>query len=147
VLLQGQSIPVTTIRDTLARIVQAREYREDVSTTLLARAWEWITRHVSDLFREATQSRGAYILSMLLLAMVIATTITRAVIVARARRLAASQLDVLVTAAEQLAQARVGGGSACLARGGCDEPGRAASRTPPRLKDGRRLRARVARSG
>ncbi len=106
-LQQGPAIPATVVRDTIARILQAREYREDVSTTLLARAWEWITRHISDLFAQATRSKGAYILSLLLLAIVIGVSIARAVIVARARRLAAiQQRESQVTAAEQLAQSR-----------------------------------------
>lgn len=105
-LLQVRPIPVSAVRDTIASIVQAREYREDVSTTLLARAWEWFSRQISDLFAQAADSRGAYILSILVLAVLIATSIARAVIVARARRIAASRREVPVTAAEQLAQAR-----------------------------------------
>jgi hypothetical protein len=106
VLLQGQPIPASAIRDTIARILQTREYREDVSATLLSRAWEWLTRHLGDLFREATQSRGAYIVSMLILTTLIVVAVARSIIVARARRAAASRRDIPITSAEQLAQAR-----------------------------------------
>lgn len=105
-MLQGRPFPADAVRDTIARILQAREYREDVSTTLLSRAWEWFTRQLGDLFAHATNSRGTYLLSVLLMAVVIAVAIARAVIVARARRIAADRREALVTSAEQLAQAR-----------------------------------------
>ncbi len=99
-------IPPEAVRDTIARIVLERGYRENLSNTLLSRLWDWLSRIVSDLFTQATQSRGTYLISLTLIGGVIAVTVARALLVARARRLAANQREVPVTADEQLAIAR-----------------------------------------
>lgn len=105
ILLQAP-VPAEAIRDTVARIVTESGYRRSITTTLLSRFWDWFTRTLGDLFREATQSRGTYVVSLTLIALALGVWIARAVIVARARRHAASQRAQVVTALEQLAQAR-----------------------------------------
>jgi hypothetical protein len=105
VLLQAP-IPAAAIRDTISRIVLERGYRESATTTLLSRFWDWFTRLLEDLFRQAAGSRGTYMVSLTLIVLMIAATVIRTAIVARARRLAASRREVLITAEEQLAQAR-----------------------------------------
>ncbi|MDZ7631473.1 MAG: DUF4129 domain-containing protein [Gemmatimonadaceae bacterium] len=99
-------IPAAAVRDTISRIVLERGYREDVTSTLLSRAWDWIRRVLGDLFDQATNSRGTYLISLTLIGLAITISVARAVIVARARRQAASRREIPVTAAEQLAQAR-----------------------------------------
>lgn len=99
-------IPVAAVRDTISRIVLERGYRENVTNTLLSRIWDWVTRAISDLFTQAAGSRGTYLISLTLIALAIGISVTRAVIVARARRQAANRREVQVTSDEQLAQAR-----------------------------------------
>jgi Domain of unknown function (DUF4129) len=106
VFLLQAPIPASAVRDTISRIVLERGYRENATTTLLSRFWEWFSRILSDLFSQASNSRGTYLISLTLIALAIVVSVTRAVIVARARRQAASRREVLVTADEQLAEAR-----------------------------------------
>lgn len=105
VLLQAP-IPAAAIRDTLSRIVLERGYRRNVTSTLLSRFWDWFSDLLSRLFTQAAGSRGTYLISITLLSVLLLTIVARAIIVSRARRLAATQRDVVATAAEQLAQAR-----------------------------------------
>lgn len=105
VLLQTP-VPAAAIRDTLSRIVLERGYRRSVTSTLLSRGWEWVTRTLGDLFNQAAGSRGTFLVSLTVLAVLIIATIARAVIVAQARRQAARRLVVEVSADAQLAQAR-----------------------------------------
>ena len=105
VLLQSP-VPAAAIRDTLSRIVLERGYRRSVTSTLLSRGWEWVTRTLGDLFNQAAGSRGTFLVSLTVLAVLIVATIARAVIVAQARRQAARGLVVEVSADAQLAQAR-----------------------------------------
>lgn len=105
VLLQSP-VPAAAIRDTLSRIVLERGYRRSVTSTLLSRGWEWVTRTLGDLFNQAAGSRGTFLVSLTVLAVLIVATIARAVIVAQARRQAARRLVVEVSADAQLAQAR-----------------------------------------
>ena len=105
VLLQTP-VPAAAIRDTLSRIVLERGYRRSVTSTLLSRGWEWVTRTLGDLFTQAAGSRGTFLVSLTVLAVLIIATIARAVIVAQARRQAARRLVVEVSADAQLAQAR-----------------------------------------
>jgi hypothetical protein len=105
VLLQSP-IPASAIRDTIARIVVERGYRRTVTSTLFSRFWDWFSDLLSQLFRQATRSRGAYMISIGLIVLAIVVTIARAVIVMRARRLAANLRDVPPTSDEQLAQSR-----------------------------------------
>ena len=105
VLLQTP-VPAAAIRDTLSRIVLERGYRRSVTSTLLSRGWEWVTRTLGDLFNQAAGSRGTFLVSLTVLAVLIVATIARAVIVAQARRQAARRLVVEVSADAQLAQAR-----------------------------------------
>jgi len=105
-LLQLSPIPPSTVRDTIARIVTERGFRESITTTLLSRFWTWFSRILSDLFREAAGSRGTYLVSLSILTLLAVAAIARSVILARARRVAAARRDVPETAEEQLAQAR-----------------------------------------
>lgn len=105
-MLMQPPIPPEAVRDSIARLLLQREYRESMSNTLLSRLWDWFARTVGDLFVQASQSRGTYLISLTLIAAAIALGIARAVVVARARRLAASRREVPETADEQLAQAR-----------------------------------------
>ena len=105
VLLQSP-VPAAAIRDTISRIVLERGYRRSVTSTLLSRGWEWVTRTLGDLFNQAAGSRGTFLVSLTVLAVLIVATIARAVIVAQARRQAARRLVVEVSADAQLAQAR-----------------------------------------
>lgn len=105
VLLQTP-VPAAAIRDTISRIVLERGYRRSVTSTLLSRGWEWVTRTLGDLFNQAAGSRGTFLVSLTVLAVLIVATIARAVIVAQARRQAARRLVVEVSADAQLAQAR-----------------------------------------
>ncbi len=104
-LLQAP-IPAEAVRDTISRIVLERGYRENLTTTLFSRFWDWFMRLLSDLFREASGSRGTYLISLSLIGIAITASIIRAILVARARREAASRREVPITADEQLAQAR-----------------------------------------
>ncbi len=104
-LLQAP-IPAAAVRDTISRIVLERGYREDLTATLFSRIWDWLSRLLSDLFRQASGSRGTYLISLSLIAVIIAASIIRTIMVARARREAASRREVPITADEQLAQAR-----------------------------------------
>jgi Domain of unknown function (DUF4129) len=105
-LLQA-SIPASAVRDTIAQIIaRDRGFQQSVTATLFSRFWEWFSRLFSDLFSRATQSRGTYMLTIAVLAVLIAASIARAVIVARARRLAASARTETVSADALLAQAR-----------------------------------------
>ena len=99
-------IPASAVRDTIARIVLERGYRRNTTSTLLSRFWEWFTDLLSRLFAQATGSRGTYVISLTVLALLALTGIARAVIVARARRLAANRRDAVATAEDVLAQAR-----------------------------------------
>ena len=105
-MLLQSPIPVAAVRDTITRIVLERGYREDVTTTLLTRFWDWLGRLLSDLFTRAVGSRGTYIIALALLAVFVGIGIARAAIVARARRQVADQRELPATADEQLAQAR-----------------------------------------
>ena len=61
---------------------------------------------MSRLFEQAAGSRGTYLISLTVIALLIVSSVARAVIVARARRLAANRRrDVPATADEQLAEA------------------------------------------
>lgn len=101
-----QAVPTDAIRDTISRIVLERGYRRTVTSTLLSRLWEWVTRVVRDLFEQAAGSRGTYIVTLLILAGLLAAFIARSVIVARARRRSRLRAVAAVTADAQLAQAR-----------------------------------------
>lgn len=103
--MQGPVAP-EAVRDTIARVVLERGYMRDVTSTLLARAWEWLSRTVRDLFLQAMGSRGTYQITLGLLALVIVAIIVRSVIVARARRQAAARRATEATADDLLAQSR-----------------------------------------
>jgi len=105
VFLQS-SIPAAAIRDTISRIVLERGYRRSVTSTLLSRGWEWVTRTLGDLFTQAAGSRGTFLITLTALVVLLVALIARAVIVARARRQAATRRDAEISADEQLAQAR-----------------------------------------
>ncbi len=105
-MLLQTPIPAAAVRDTISRIVLERGYRENLTTTLFSRFWDWFSRLLSDLFTQASGSRGTYLISLSLIAVAIAASIIRAILVARARREAASRREVPITADEQLAQAR-----------------------------------------
>jgi hypothetical protein len=105
VLLQAP-IPPSAIRDTIARIVLERGYRRSTTSTLLSRFWDWFSDILSRLFTQAAGSRGTYMISLSVIVIAIVASIARAAIVARARRRAASARERLVTADEQLAEAR-----------------------------------------
>ncbi len=105
-MLLQTPIPAAAVRDTIAHIVLERGYRENISNTLLSRVWEWVTRTLSELFSQAAGSRGTYIISLTLIAVAIGVSVTRAIIVARARRQAANRRESQITADEQLAEAR-----------------------------------------
>lgn len=104
-LLQTPIAP-EAVRDTIARIVIESGYRSDAGPTLLSRAWEWFWRYLREFFRSATQSRGTYIIALAIIALVITTVIIRAIIVARARRLAAAHRDASVSASDLYAQSQ-----------------------------------------
>lgn len=99
-------IPAAAIRDTISRIVLERGYRRSVTSTLLSRGWEWLTRTLSDLFQQAAGSRGTFLITLTLLLVLTIALIARSVIVARARRQAATRREAGISAEEQLAQAR-----------------------------------------
>jgi hypothetical protein len=99
-------IPAAAIRDTISRIVLERGYRRNVTSTLLSRFWDWFSDLLSRLFTQAAGSRGTYLISLAVLAVLLGTIVARAVIVSRARRLAANRREPVATADEQLAQAR-----------------------------------------
>lgn len=99
-------IPGAAIRDTISRIVLERGYRRTVTSTLLSRAWDWVSDLLGRLFSQAAGSRGTYLISITLLTVLVATMVARAIIVSRARRLAANRREILATADEQAAQAR-----------------------------------------
>lgn len=104
-----QSLPPVTaaaVRDTISRIVLEQGYYRSVTSTLLSRAWEWFTRTLRDLFQQAAGSRGTYLITLSLIALVIIVSIARSVIVARARRQAIARRAVEVSADDLLAQAR-----------------------------------------
>ena len=86
-LLQVQ-VPVTpaAVRDTISSIVLERGYYRNVTSTLLSRGWEWLSRTLRDLFMQAAGSRGTYLISLSLIALTIIAIIARSVIVSRARR-------------------------------------------------------------
>ena len=106
-LLQGlPPVTPTAVRDTISRIVLERGYYRSVTSTLLSRAWEWFSRTLRDLFQQAAGSRGTYLISLSLIALVIIVAIVRSVIVARARRQAAARRETEVSADDLLAQAR-----------------------------------------
>ena len=104
-LLQAP-IPPSAIRDTIARIVLERGYRRSTTSTLLSRFWDWFSDILSRLFTQAAGSRGTYMLSLSVIVIAIVASVARAIIVARARRRAASVRDRLATADEQLTEAR-----------------------------------------
>ena len=107
VLLQVRPpVAPEAVRDTIARIVLERGYARDVTSTLLARAWEWLSRTVRDLFLQAAGSRGTYQITLTLLALVIIAIIARSVIVARARRQAAARRATEASADDLMAQSR-----------------------------------------
>lgn len=105
-LLQTAPIPASAIRDTISRIVLEPGYQRSITSTLLSRFWEWFTRIIGDLFRTATASRGTYMITLGVLALVIAALVARSVIVARARRQAARRATPTVAADALLGQAR-----------------------------------------
>ncbi len=98
--------PAAAVRDTIARIVLERGYRRSVTATLLSRFWDWLSDLLSRLFEQAAGSRGTYLISMTVLGLLVVSSVARAVIVARARRLVADRREVPATADEQLAEAR-----------------------------------------
>jgi Domain of unknown function (DUF4129) len=99
-------IPAAAIRDTISRIVLERGYRRSVTSTLLSRFWDWFSDLFSRLFSQAAGSRGTYFISIGVLAVLLGTIVARAIIVSRARRLAANFRVPVATADDQLAQAR-----------------------------------------
>ena len=101
-----QSVPTGAIRDTISRIVLERGYRRTVTSTLFSRIWDWVTRVIRDLFEQAAGSRVTYLITLTVLACLLAAFIARSVIVARARRRSRLQATSAVTADAQLAQAR-----------------------------------------
>jgi hypothetical protein len=108
-LLQSP-IPAEAIRDTLASIVREAGYQRTASSTLFSRFWSWLTETISSLFSTAFQSKGAYIVSLALVLGALIIAVTRAVILSRARRIAAEEQRVsgtwqsLVSEATSLAQ-------------------------------------------
>lgn len=107
-LLRQLQAPVTpaAVRDTIARIVTEQGYYRNVASTLLTRSWEWLSRTLRDLFLQAAGSRGTYLVSLSLIALLIIAVIARSVIVARARRQAAARRVSEATADDLLAKAR-----------------------------------------
>jgi Domain of unknown function (DUF4129) len=135
VLLQSP-VPASAVRDTIARIVLERGYQRSVTSTLLSRFWDWVTDVIGRLFAQAAGSRGTYMISLTLLTIVILVSVVRAMIVARARRLAANRRDIVATADEELAQAR-----ALAAQGAFAEAAhRLYAATVTRLVEARRVR-------
>lgn len=106
-LLQVQ-VPVTpaAVRDTISSIVLERGYYRNVTSTLLSRGWEWLSRTLRDLFMQAAGSRGTYLISLSLIALTIIAIIVRSVIVSRARRQAAARRETEASADALLAQSR-----------------------------------------
>ena len=105
-LLLQTPIPAAAVRDTIARIVLERGYRRSVTSTLLSRFWDWLSELLRQLFDQAAGSKGTYMISLTVIALLIVSSIARSVIVARARRLAANRREAPATAEEQLAEAR-----------------------------------------
>ena len=135
-MLLQSPIPASAVRDTIARIVLQRGYQRSVTSTLLSRFWDWVTDTLGRLFAQAAGSRGTYMISLTLLTIVVLVGIARALIVARARRLAANRRDVVATADEELAEAR-----ALAAQGAFAEAAnRLCAATVTRLVEGRRVR-------
>jgi Domain of unknown function (DUF4129) len=104
-LLQAPITP-EAVRDTIARIVLERGYRRTLSSTLLSRALDWLGNLIRDLFERATASRGTYIIALGAIALVALTAVMRAIVLARARRQAASQRENAVTSAQLQAEAQ-----------------------------------------
>lgn len=99
-------IPAGTIRDTLTVIVRERGYQQNVPATLLSRGWQWLSRLLDELFTNAVASRGTYLIVLGVMGLLIGVAVARAIVVARARTLAAQRRATEATAAEQLAEAR-----------------------------------------
>jgi len=99
-------IPAGTIRDTLTVIVRERGYQQNVSATLLSRGWEWLSRVLNELFSNAVASPGTYLIVLGALGLLIGVAVARAIVVARARTLAAQRRAAEVTADELLTEAR-----------------------------------------
>ena len=70
-LLQAP-IPAAAIRDTISRIVLERGYQRSVTSTLLARGWDWFSDLLGKLFRQAAGSRGTYLISITVLPIALA---------------------------------------------------------------------------
>ena len=142
-LVQFQApIPAAAVRDTIARIVLERGYRRSVTSTLVSRFWDWLTDLLSRLFEQAAGSRGTYLITMTVIGLLIASSVARAVIVARARRLAANRREVPATADAQLAEAR-----ALAAQGAYVEAAhRLYAATVTRLVEQRRVRRHASKT-
>lgn len=98
-------IPAAAVRDTIARLLRDQGYQRSATSTLWTRFWDWLGEMVRELFATAASSRGTYIISLVLVGGAIVAAIARAVIVARARTLAAAQRAVTVTWQELSAEA------------------------------------------
>jgi Domain of unknown function (DUF4129) len=105
VILQAPITP-EAVRDTIARIVLERGYRRTLSSTLLSRAMDWLGNLIQELFQRATASRGTYLIALTLIALIAIAAVARAIVVARARRQAASLRESAITAAQLQAEAQ-----------------------------------------
>jgi hypothetical protein len=85
--------PDSVVRDTIARIVQAEEYRRSLGETAMSKIWRWIWDHVADLYRRLEELPYGKEITLVLLLIAVGLIVARLVLGVRAeeraRRVAA----------------------------------------------------------
>ena len=86
--------------------MRERGYQRNITSTLLTRFLDWASDLLRELFERATEQRGTSIIALSVIGVLILSAVARALILARARRLAATQTESEQTAEALLAEAR-----------------------------------------
>lgn len=107
--MQLPVVPAATpaaVRDTVARLLDAREYDRALRDTLWSRIISWVGEIIGDVLHAAARTPLGRVVALVLVFLALATVIGRALMLARARRRAAALAPAPVTAESLRAEAR-----------------------------------------
>jgi hypothetical protein len=94
------------VRDTVTRLLEAREYDRALRDTLWSRIVSWVGDVIGDVLRGAARAPLGRVVALVLVVLVLASVIGRALLLAQARRRAAALAPVPATPESLRAEAR-----------------------------------------
>ena len=103
--MQGP-IPAAAVRDTVARLLEARAYQRGLGETLWSRVTTWISDLIGDVLRAGARAPGGRLIAMAVVLLIAAAVLGRLLMLAAARRRAAALATPEATADELRARAR-----------------------------------------